>query len=66
VDCFYFAFGETDVYLIVDLPDATSVAAAALAVNAGGGATTKTVVLMTAAEADVAASMTTSYRPPGS
>jgi len=65
VDCFYFAFGETDVYLIVDMPDATSVTAAALAVNAGGGATTRTVVLMTAAEADAAASMTTSYRPPG-
>jgi uncharacterized protein with GYD domain len=65
VDCFYFAFGDTDVYLIVDMPDAASVAAAALAVNAGGGATTRTVVLMTAAEADAAAAMKTTYRPPG-
>jgi uncharacterized protein with GYD domain len=38
VDSFHFALGETDAYVITDMPDAVS-AAAALAVNAGGGAT---------------------------
>jgi uncharacterized protein with GYD domain len=31
VESFYFAFGDTDVYLIVDMPDTASVAAAATA-----------------------------------
>ena len=39
VECFYFGFGASDVFLIADMPDNASVAAAALAVGAGGGAT---------------------------
>jgi uncharacterized protein with GYD domain len=66
VDAFYFALGDTDVYLIADLPDASAVVAAALAVNAGGGATTRTVALLTAADVDAAASAPSTYRPPGS
>ena len=38
VDSFHFALGETGAYVITDMPDAVS-AAAALAVNAGGGTT---------------------------
>jgi len=53
VESFCFAFGDTDVHLVVDMPDNASVAAAALARNAGGGATSRTVALLTAAaEAD--------------
>jgi uncharacterized protein with GYD domain len=66
VDWFYFAFGETDVYLVGDFPDHASVVAATHAVNAGGGATVRTVVLLTAAEVDAAVSKTSTYRPPGS
>ena len=44
VESFYFGFGATDVFLIVDMPDNVSVAAAALAVTAGGGATSRTSV----------------------
>jgi uncharacterized protein with GYD domain len=66
LDSFYFAFGDTDVFAVADLPDNTAAAAAAHAVNAGGGATVRTVVLLTAAEIDAAASKTPSYRPPGS
>src|SRR5579863_4842168 len=65
VECFYFAFGDTDAYVIADYPDAVSVAAAALTVGAGGGATVRTVVLLTPAEADGAATKKTTYRPPG-
>jgi len=66
VESFYFAFGGTDVYLTVDMPDSVSVAATALAVGAGGGATSRTVVLLTPAEIDAAAKKQTTYRPPGS
>jgi uncharacterized protein with GYD domain len=66
LDSFYFAFGETDAYVIADLPDNASAASAAQTVSAGGGATVRTVVLLTAAEIDAAASKTSTYRPPGS
>lgn len=65
VDAFHFALGENDAYVIVDMPDAVSAASAALAVDAGGGATTRTVALLTASEIDAAAAKKTLYRPPG-
>ena len=65
VESFYFAFGGTDVYVTADMPDNVSVAAAALAVSAGGGATARTVALLTAGELDDAAKKQTTYRPPG-
>jgi uncharacterized protein with GYD domain len=66
VDEFFFAFGSTDVFVIADFPDNVSAAALALAVTGGGGATVRTVVLLTTAEVDQAAGRTVSYRPPGS
>src|ERR1700691_319844 len=65
VESFYFAFGDTDAYIIADFPDNASVAAAGLTVGAGGGATVRTVVLVTPAEADAAVAKKTTYRPPG-
>jgi uncharacterized protein with GYD domain len=65
VESFHFALGETDAYVIADMPDTVSVAAAALAVNTGGGATTRTVALLTPTEADAAAAKKSLYRPPG-
>ena len=61
----YYAFGDVDVYLIAELPDNVAAAAVALAVNQAGGATTKTVVLMTLDEVDKACHKTVAYRPPG-
>ncbi|MGQ0434369.1 MAG: GYD domain-containing protein [Microthrixaceae bacterium] len=66
LDSFHFAFGGTDVFVIADLPDNTSAAALALAVTAGGGATVRTVVLLTPDEIDAAAQKTVMYSPPGS
>jgi len=66
VESFFFAFGGTDVYVIADLPDNVAAAALALAVTAAGGATVKTVVLMTPADVDAAVGREVSYRPPGS
>jgi uncharacterized protein with GYD domain len=66
VESFLFAFGGTDVYLVADMPDNVAAAALALAVTAGGGATVKTVVLLSAADIDAAVGKEVSYRPPGS
>lgn len=66
LDAFYFAFGETDVFAIADLPDNSAAAALALAVTAGGGATVRTVVLLTPEEIDSATQTTVQYAPPGS
>ena len=62
---FYFAFGDTDAYVIADLPDTEVATAVALAVNASGGATVRTVVLLTPEEVDSAAQRSVDYRPPG-
>jgi uncharacterized protein with GYD domain len=65
VESFYFAFGEADVYLTVDLPDNISAAALALAINSTAATHIKTTVLMTPEEVDQATKKTVSYRPPG-
>ena len=66
VEALYFAFGSTDAYVIVDMPDNASVAAAALAVNSSGAATTNVVVLLTPEEVDEACHKSPAYQPPGS
>jgi uncharacterized protein with GYD domain len=65
VEGVYYAFGETDVYVIADMPDNATAAAVALTVGASGTVTVKTTVLMTPEEVDEAAKKTPSYRPPG-
>ena len=65
LESFHFGFGESDAYVIVDLPDNESAAAVALTVNASGGATVKTTVLLTPEEVDAAAKRSVDYRPPG-
>jgi uncharacterized protein with GYD domain len=66
MESFYFAFGDHDVYTVVDLPDNESAAAVALTVNASGGASVRTVVLLTPEEVDAAAKRSADYRAPGS
>lgn len=66
MECFYFAFGDADAFVIVDLPDNESAAAVALTVNSAGGATVKTIVLLTPEDVDAAAQRSVDYRPPGS
>jgi uncharacterized protein with GYD domain len=65
IESFYFAFGGTDVFVVADLPNDVTAAAAALTVGAGGGATTRTVSLLTPAQIDDAVSKNVIYRPPG-
>ena len=65
LEAFYYAFGKTDVYAIVDLPDNVSAAAFALTAAASGAVTLRTTVLMSPEEIDKAVKKTPSYRPPG-
>ncbi|MEV0698100.1 GYD domain-containing protein [Saccharopolyspora sp. NPDC050389] len=65
VESFYFAFGDYDTYVVVDLPDNASAAALGLAVSGSGAARTATVVLLTPAEVDEAVSKEFDYRAPG-
>src|SRR5919206_701147 len=51
---FYFAFGDHDAFAIADLPDNQSATAVALAISAAGGASVRTVVLLTPEEVDAA------------
>lgn len=66
LESFYFAFGETDAYVLLDMPDNESAAAASIAVNASGGAASEVVVLLTPEEIDAAAKLSVDYRAPGS
>ena len=65
VEAFYYAFGETDVLVIADLPDNVTAAALSLRVNASGTVAVKVTVLLTAEEIDQATKKTLSYRAPG-
>jgi uncharacterized protein with GYD domain len=65
LEAFYYAFGDADVYLIVDVPDVVTAAALSLAVNQSGAVTLKTRVLMTVEEMDQATKKTVAYRAPG-
>ncbi len=65
IETMYYAFGADDVFVIVDLPDNESAAAAALTVSGSGAVRVKTTVLMSPAQIDEAAKMAVDYRPPG-
>ena len=65
LETLYFAFGENDVYSIVDVPDNVSAATIALKINASGAANVRTVVLLTPEQVDEATKINISYRPPG-
>lgn len=65
LEAFYFALGESDVYVIADLPDTRTAAAVSLAVNAAGAARIRTVLLVTPEEMDAATKQSVDYRAPG-
>jgi uncharacterized protein with GYD domain len=65
LEAYYFAFGDTDCYIIGDFPDAASAAAAALTASASGRVTTTSTLLMTPGEVDEVVKKQVAYRPPG-
>ncbi|MGI5159192.1 GYD domain-containing protein [Microbispora sp. CA-102843] len=65
VEQMYFAFGETDVYVVADLPGNAACAAWGFTASASGGLRTKTVVLLTPEEIDEATKQQVQYQAPG-
>ena len=65
LEAIYFAFGDKDVFSIVDMPDNVSATAIALTITASGAATIKTIVLLTPEEVDQATKKSVKYRAPG-
>ena len=65
LESFYYAFGDSDVIGIADLPDTVSTLAFSLIINAAGGAKVKTTVLIAPEEVDQAVKKSVEYRPPG-
>jgi len=65
LESLYFAFGDVDVYVIVDLPDSVTAAAVSLAAAQSGSVSVKTVVLVSPEDMDRAGKKAVAYRPPG-
>ena len=65
VESFYYAFGEDDAILILDLPDNVTAAALAVSVSASGLVRARTTPLLTIEEADQAVGKSVTYRAPG-
>jgi uncharacterized protein with GYD domain len=65
VESFYFAFGDYDAFVILDVPDAVAGASVSLTVGASGAASVQVVQLLTPAEIDEAAKKSPAYTPPG-
>lgn len=65
LESIYYAFGDVDVYVIVDLPDNVSAAAVAVAAGQSGSVSVKTVVLVSPEDMDKACKKAVDYRPPG-
>jgi uncharacterized protein with GYD domain len=66
LESFYYAFGDTDVFAIFELPDNVTAAALTLTVSASGAVVTRTTVLITPDEVDEAIQKQVPYKPPGS
>jgi uncharacterized protein with GYD domain len=65
LESFYFALGDTDAFLVVDVSDTTAAVAVSLAVNATGAVRTSMTPLLTVEEMDAACKKTVAYRAPG-
>jgi uncharacterized protein with GYD domain len=65
IDAMYYAFGDHDVVIVLDLPDNVSASALSLSVSASGLVRTKTTPLLTVEEADKALQKSVAYRAPG-
>ena len=66
LEAFYFAFGDTDAFVTVDLPDNITAARLCLAAAASGMVTVSCIALLAPEEIDAATQTAAAYRPPGS
>jgi uncharacterized protein with GYD domain len=65
LEAYYYAFGDTDLYIIADFPNHAAVTACVLTVTATGTVTVKTTVLLTPEEVDAAGKLKPTYSAPG-
>lgn len=65
LEAMYYAYGDTDVIVICDVPNAVSGLALSLAANASGSVNVKTTPLITVEEVDAACKTTVAYRGAG-
>jgi uncharacterized protein with GYD domain len=65
LEAVYWAFGDTDFYVIAELPDAATAAAVGLNMAAAGAVRSRITVLLTPEEIDEAKGKTYEYLPPG-
>ena len=65
LESFYFAFGEHDAYVTVELQDDITAAAVVSKVNAFGVVSVTTTVLLTPEDVDAALKKSVSYKAPG-
>lgn len=65
LDSFHFAFGDTDVFAIAEVPDDEAAAAVAIAINSSGAVNTTTTKLLTVEQIDEALRRTVDYQAPG-
>jgi uncharacterized protein with GYD domain len=65
LEAFYFAFGDRDAVIIVDVPNNAAAAALSMAVNATGAIRSRTTPLLTPEEIDTAINDRVTFRAPG-
>jgi len=66
LESLYFALGDSDVYVIVDLPDAVSVATVAMTAGASGAVSgLSSCQLLTPEDLDASIKKTVNYKAPG-
>jgi len=65
MEAFYFSFGETDIFVIAELPDNVSAATFSLIVSSAGAGRIKTTVLISPAEIDLVTKKVIVFQNPG-
>jgi len=65
LESFYFAFGDTDVFAVADVPDDEAAAAVAMTINSTGAVSIRTTKLLTSDQVDEALRRSVDYHPPG-
>ena len=65
IEAYYYAFGDTDLYIIGEFPTHAAATACALTVTATGTIAIKTTVLLRPEEVDAAGKLKPTYSAPG-
>ncbi|WP_351223217.1 GYD domain-containing protein [Streptomyces sp. NPDC002133] len=65
LDWMYFAFGDDDLYCVIDMPDDICMVSTAMTVRATGAVQSRVVPLISVEDIDIAARKSVEFRPPG-